>query len=494
MNTKITSRALFLNAPSFRMLAFIIAILSLNAEVCSAQGVRMRSDSLARVVRDRFNLGSADSIYAMTAQVYRARMSREKFAAGLSKFRAKMGRWVKFDFKEANDRGVDYWAEFEEGRQIFSIQVGENDSLVRINFSEVSRAALEKAGRVPGNNPMQDSLDHLIEQVIRPYIQQQNTCGLAIAVITKGGVRRFSYGSTSMESKLLPDPEMTLFEIGSVTKAFTALLLSMTVVSGKVNIDDPVSQFLPDSIPLLGYEQHPVTLKHLANHTSGLPRLPANIFTGAVDPRDPYRHYRRDSLYQYLMHFKETQAPGKDFSYSNLGAGILGTVLENVWQKTFEELLIEKICRPLKMDHTTITLSKSDQKNFAVGYNENGLPTPLWDLGALKGSGAIRSSLNDMIRFTQAQLSASGSMASAARLMQKTTFESETHQMGLGWRINADKNMAYFHHAGGTGGFRSFVGFDVQRQLGIVILSNAAQEVAPAGETILRKCQRLMAN
>ncbi|WP_317618111.1 serine hydrolase domain-containing protein [Pedobacter sp. AK017] len=278
-----------------------------------------------------------------------------------------------------------------------------------------------------------------------------------------------------------------MFEIGSVTKTFTSLLLAKEVVAGRMKLDDPINFYLPDDIPGLTYQGHPITLKQLANHTSGFPRLPANIFKGKVDPQDPYKHYLADSLYAFLKHYKPSVMPGTVFSYSNYGAGVLGTLLERKQQHSFEQLIVTEICKPLGMDHTTVSLNGPAQKNFAQGYNEKGQPTAPWDLASLKGSGAIRSTLNDMIIYTRVQLGINSPLKKAVLLSHQPTFKGKEQSMGLGWRISTTGKSTYLHHSGGTGGFRSFVGFNPAKQFGVVILSNAAEEVSAIGEAFLKK-------
>lgn len=355
-----------------------------------------------------------------------------------------------------------------------------------MNFAVIPITVSKKDYTVRSNNALSDSLDQWIEQLVRPYIQKGNTAGLVLAVIDHGLIRRYSYGTTDKNKNLLPDPDKTIFEIGSVTKTFTSLLLAQQVSKGRMQLNDPVSKYLPDSIPLLTFNGAPIQIVHLANHTSGFPRLPSNIFNGHVDPKDPYRHYVIDSLYSFLAHYPPGIQPGTTFSYSNLGAGMLGTILEKQYQMDFGHMVIKQICKPLGMLHTFVEIPKPLITYFAQGYNENGIATSPWDLSSLKGSGAIRSTLNDMIRYVQAQMNGKSLLEKSVKLTHVPTFSGPGQVMGLGWRINTTGQQRYYHHSGGTGGFRSFVGFNKERQFAVVILSNAAEEVTAIGEGILK--------
>jgi len=340
--------------------------------------------------------------------------------------------------------------------------------------------------KVPGNNPLKDSLDLMVEGAVRSYLQKGNTCGLVLAVINKNKVRKYSYGSVNKKVNQLPDAENTIFEIGSVTKTFNSLLLAEEVVAKRMKLNDPINRYLPDSIPPLNFGGKTITLQDLANHTSGFPRLPDNIFNASVDPKDPYKHYIPDSLYSFLMRYHPSVIPGTTFAYSNYGAGVLGTILERTLKSSFEQLVLSRICVPLDMHHTSVTPGDAVQNNFAQGYNETGEATVPWDLASLKGSGAIRSTLNDMVKYVRAQIEMKGPLGKAMALSHQPTFVGKEQNMGLGWRISRNGQHTYLHHSGGTGGFRSFVGFDPGRQVAIIILSNAAEDVTTIGEQFLK--------
>lgn len=443
-------------------------------------------NNMVEQVRTSFNQNHPEKIYALTSAIFQKKMTGEQFAVGMNKFHAKVGDWKSSVFKEENEKGLDYLTVFENSRQVFSIKLDGQGKIDRLNFAAVPVTIAEKADQAPSDNPLKDSLDLIVEHLVRPYIQKGNTCGLVLAVIHKGKMRKYSYGSVGKKVAQLPDSENTIFEIGSVTKTFNSLMLAQEVVAGRMKLNDPINLYLPDSIPALSFQGKPITLQDLANHTSGFPRLPVNIFNARVDPKDPYKHYLPDSLYSFLRHYHPSVVPGTVFSYSNFGAGVLGTILERKSGSSFESLIVNRICKPLGMDHTSVTLNDAAQKNFAQGYNETGEITAPWDLASLKGSGAIRSTLNDMIKYARVQMEIKGPLRKAIALSHQPTYIGKDQSMGLGWRINRSGQHTYLHHSGGTGGFRSFVGFDTDRQIAIIILSNAAEDVTTIGERFLK--------
>lgn len=451
-----------------------------------AQDSQPKYDSMINTIRNAFNAGDPAKIYAFTSAVFRTKMTAEQFASGMNRFRVKSGDWNTHTYKERNDKGYDYLAQFELGNQIFSLKLNDQGKIDRMNFAAVPAIVTNKNYQVPGNNPLSDSLDLRVEQLVRPYIQKANTAGIILAFIDHGRVSRYSYGTVNKDIRELPDADKTIFEIGSITKTFTSLLLAQEVLIGRFRLNDPINRYLPDSVPSLNFQGSPIRLVHLANHTSGLPRLPENIFSGNVDPQNPYQHYVRDSLYSFLQHFKPSAKPGVTFSYSNCGAGLLGVILENQLQVDFGKMVMKRICKPLQMARTFVSIPLDAKPDFAQGYNQDGLATSPWDLAALQGSGAIRSTLNDMIRYTQAQMGRRNSLKKAIELSHTVTFNGPGQVMGLGWRINKVAQQTYFHHSGGTGGFRSYMAFDIDRQIGVVILSNATEDVTPIGEQLIR--------
>lgn len=471
---------------TIRPLIFTLFTLCLTAVDLAGQQDLTTYKRTSELMRQAINQGQPESVYQMTSESFRKRITLQQFATGMNRFKAKNGVWKTISFRTALRRGIDFNASFGLTEQVLSLTLDSSGKIERMNFQEIPFFANAKDFRVKDDNPLSTNTDRLVDSLVRPYIQLGHTAGLVLAIIKDGKVSTYCYGTTDKRSIILPDPERTLFEIGSVTKTFTSLLLAKQLAIGQMRLDDPINQYLPDSIPPLTYQGEAVRLVHLANHTSGFPRLPENIFNGNIDSKNPYLHYTIDSLFSYLKHYQVKRRPGTNFSYSNYGAGLLGILLEMKTGMSFDDLIKKDITWPLKMNSTFIEVPAERKKDVATGHNERGLATSPWDLASLKGSGAISSTLMDMVRYTQAQLTGKPELANAIAHSHRVTFLSEKQDMALGWRIQKVGKRQYLHHAGGTGGFRSFVGFDMEKHLGVVILSNTAEEVAPIGERLLR--------
>lgn len=286
---------------------------------------------------------------------------------------------------------------------------------------------------------------------------------ISIALIDGGSTEYIGLEKREGAWELL-DLKDSLFEIGSITKVFTSTLLAKKVVDKRIKLKHKVNKVFPfkfkDNIKL--------SYLSLANHSSGLDRLPSNILPLlATNPENPYKDYTNELLDTYLkrqLRIKESKMP--EYAYSNLGAGILAYAIEKREKRTFEELLEEYIFEPYKMSST----SYEGQTSFD-GLDANGEKTGNWEFNAMKGAGGLISSVKDLSRFVRAQFDAE---EEALALTRKATFEvSSEMSVGLGWHIfKANTEDKFYWHNGGTGGFTSSLAFRTTNSTGVVILSN----------------------
>ena len=269
--------------------------------------------------------------------------------------------------------------------------------------------------------------------------------------------------------------ERVIFEIGSISKVFTGILLADAVQAGKLELDDPLAKRLP--VKFADPAVSAVTLKQLATHTSCLPRLPGNM-TSAADA-DPYAPYDNRALFEYLAGAKLEGKPPCAASYSNLGFGILGVVLETAWGKPWAELVREKIAVPLGMTDTVQELSADQKSRFAEPWSGNERAQP-WTFKALAGAGSLRSTLADMSRFADALLAgAKGPLGHVWPLLAggHADMPAVGGKIGLGLIQAKDSGEDAYMHDGGTGGFRSTVQVRPGSGRAVVVLaSNAAAE------------------
>ena len=315
------------------------------------------------------------------------------------------------------------------------------------------------------------SNDEIREILAKRIDQQKQAVGIVVGVIEPTGRRVVAYGNLAAGDSRTLDGD-TIFEIGSVTKVFTSLLLADMVNRKEVTLDDPAAKYLPENVKMPERNGKSITLHDLSTHTSGLPRLPGNM--KPKDLRNPYADSSVDDLYQFLSGYSLPRDPGSELEYSNLGAGLLGHLLACRAGMDYESLIRIRITEPLSMPDTGITLSSSMKQRMATGHNAMLEPTANWDFPTLAGAGALRSSANDMLTFLEAFL---GYKESPLAPAMKATLEVRRPlgkaNVGLGWFIFPTDGPEIAMHDGGTGGFCSLVGYDPKERIGVVVLSNA---------------------
>ena len=300
----------------------------------------------------------------------------------------------------------------------------------------------------------------------------RQSVGIVVGVIEPKGRRVIAYGSLAKDDTR-PLNGDTVFEIGSVTKVFTSLVLADMAQRGEVALADPIAKYLPKEVKVPERGGRTITLQDLSMHFSGLPRMPTNF--SPQDPANPYADYSADKLYQFLSTYELTRNPGSQFEYSNLGGGLLGHVLSRRAGMDYEALVRSRIAKPLGMNSTGIALSPELRARLAVGHNDKLESVPNWDLPTLAGAGALRSTANDLLTFLGANLGYTESpLAPAMAAMLKVRRPTGTAglEIALDWHIFARDGREIVWHNGGTGGYRSFIGYDPKARVGIVVLSN----------------------
>ncbi len=297
--------------------------------------------------------------------------------------------------------------------------------------------------------------------------------GIVVGVIEPQGRRIVTYGAVD-QGDARPLTGDTIFEIGSATKVFTSLLLADMVQHGEVALSDPVAKYLPAEVKVPERHGRVITLLDLSTHTSGLPRLPSNL--QPKDPANPYADYTAELLYQFLSTYQLPRDIGSEFEYSNLGAGLLGFALARRAGMGYEQLVHTRIAAPLGMMSTGITLTPEIKARLAVGHNAELKAVPNWDFQALAACGALRSDANDLLTFLAANLGYIKSPLAPAmasmRAVRRPTGTASLGEIGLGWLIVKPSSYEVVWHNGGTGGYRSFLGFVPSTRVGVVVLSN----------------------
>ncbi|KJY36028.1 serine hydrolase domain-containing protein [Streptomyces sp. NRRL S-495] len=251
------------------------------------------------------------------------------------------------------------------------------------------------------NAPPYGPPDPELDRLLRPLFRTAAPAGGAAVVVIRGDDRTVACRGHAVRSTERPVRADTRFELGSVTKTFTGLLLAEMAARGEVGYDDPIDRYLPaDAAP--GYPQErPITLLHLATHTSGLPRLPDGVLPGQV-PRwftRPYATFGPAHLLRALPRTAVRGTPGTQVRYSNLGCGLLGLLLANAAGQRYDDLLAARVCGPLGLMDTSCGPGREEDAGYRRGRR-----VPSFRLPALPAAAALRSTADDMLRYLQAHL------------------------------------------------------------------------------------------
>ena len=319
-----------------------------------------------------------------------------------------------------------------------------------------------------------------VVEAVRARVDAGTNVGIVLGVVTPEGTRFHAYGTTTMDGDA-PVGETTLFEIGSVAKPITALLLADSVERGDLSLDDPIDGDLPASVDPPSQAGFSIRYRHLATHTSGLPPIPANL-----DPADwdnPYADYTLGRLYEAISGF-ELNGLGA-YAYSNLGFGLLGLLLELRYGASYESLVIDRICDVLGMPDTRATLSGAQRARTATGYRD-GAVFPIWDNPTLAGAGCLLSTVKDLTLFVAANLGLIDSPLDAAMRRTHRIHVYGAIPVGLGWHmLDTPSGGRLIEHHGATGGTWSYVGFLPEEGIGVVVLTNTYVDSDDLGRHLL---------
>ncbi|MCB0689721.1 MAG: beta-lactamase family protein [Saprospiraceae bacterium] len=331
--------------------------------------------------------------------------------------------------------------------------------------------------------PVGHSVHFSVDTIVQPFVSNRHSYALSIGILRNGQSRFYNYGRISKTDATSPT-QHSLYEIGSITKTFTTTVLAEMVKKSEVSLDDPITKFLPDSV-CKWPQDRPITFLDLATHHSGLPRIPENLKKSyKINPANPYSNYFEEDLLEFLAYHKPIALEERTVSYSNLGMGLLGYLLMNIEDLgTYESLVDKYIFRPLDMNESVVNESS---ENLVPGHDNKGHAVSHWEMSALAGAGGIRSSTQDMIKYVEACLT---NKFPSDILFQPRYRFGDQGEIGLAWflRKNESNGSTIIWHNGGTGGFRSFLAFDPDQNLGVVVLTNSTHSVDDIGFQLIER-------
>jgi len=329
----------------------------------------------------------------------------------------------------------------------------------------------------------QTTLSEEIRDNVQLRIDNGINTGIVIGITDTDGALYHSFGIKSLKTNEAVD-EYSVFEIGSISKTFTGILLADMVMKGELKLEDPLQDYLPDGITAPTRNGESIKLVQLSNHTSSLPRMPNNF--NPANPANPFSDYSEKQLYDFLNTYELPRDIGSEYEYSNYAVGLLGHIMATRSNSTYEDLMVAVIAKPLNLKNTRTTLTPEMEKNLAMGHSA-GIEVENWDLTTLAGAGAIRSTAVDMLNYLTVNMGKEkNSLYPAMQLSHKNSGKDNSQPIvGLGWHTMVFDDMEIIWHNGGTGGYRTFVGFIMGGDKGVVVLSNSNASVDDIGIHLL---------
>ncbi|MEQ9617029.1 MAG: serine hydrolase [Phycisphaerales bacterium] len=353
-------------------------------------------------------------------------------------------------------------------------------------IENVSRVAcLVVALLVSGAANAADRFTEICEKHAKILVDAGMTPGLVVGILVDGEREYHGFGVYTEGDGRVPD-ERTIFEIGSITKTFTATLLAEAQVRGELAIDDPLGEHLPEGIEPPMRDGAQPTIGQLSDHTSGFAALPTNFGMTSMD--DPYAEYNEEKLWAFVDGHRLGRAPGEWYVYSNLAAGLLGTIVSRAADSTFGELVAARITGPLGMRDTIERLDDEQSARFAPPHHAGGAPATTWHFDALAGAGSLRSTAADMLTWAEAQIDPGATPLAGSIPLTHTPrapLPDSPAKIALGWHVAGDGSTLF--HSGGTNGYRTALFVNPEHGVAVIVLANATEErVSAVSEKIIQ--------
>ena len=467
----------------------IIAVLIM---LCTQIVLSQTTDSYSSVIekiKSTYNSKDYNGFYNLFSPSFKGQQTENNIKSFLKdNVYAFFGMMKSISFEKEVDEFRHYKVECENGNLEMLLACNDRNEIEGFTFLPYEEKNVVEKKQFLSDNRKQSNLDLKIDSIVFEFMSDPVNVGLSIGIIQNDKTHYYHYGEVKRESKQLPI-NATVYEIGSVSKTFTGMLLVQAIADKKINLEDDIRIYLPSQCSKLDYKGTPILVKHLVTHTSQIPRIPENLHKQQkFDPLNPYKNYDKKMVYDYLSTLNLDTLPGIQLNYSNTGMALLGIILGNVYKQSYEELLSKYITTPIGMKTTFVNLPANYNSNFATGYNDKGKETPRWDLGDQAGAGGIKSTIEDMALYLNENIKESSTVIKNAHKIQ---FEQKTDRMAYSWFVQTTKSgNTLLWHNGGTYGFTSFCGFVKEKKCGVVVLNNSGIGIDNLAINILKYLQK----
>ncbi|WP_185289366.1 serine hydrolase [Chryseobacterium lactis] len=453
-----------------RLLCFLIFIFALNHFFAQTENYTRTINNFQK----QFNTADYNKIFESFSLEMKQALPINENKEFLADLKSQMGAIKSVEFKEYQQSTYAvYKTQFEKGVLAVNISLDAQNKIngLLINPYKDPSKVVNALASYP------KEIAELIYSTTRQFPEETQ---LSIAVTQNGKTQYYGVLKHNDSVKSVQNQNKA-FEIGSITKVFTSTVLASLVESKKIKLTDLINSYYSFS-----FKDHKnINFEELANHTSGLPRLPENL--DVSNEINPYKNYHTKELEDYLKNLmKLASTTSKSFSYSNLGAGLLGYTLGLSQKTTFQKLLQKTVFDQYGMTHS-FTSTENLGNTLVKGHNATGETVSNWDWDVLFGGGGIVSTTEDLVKFANAQFDPANKELALTR---KPTFTvDKTTKIGLGWHIISTKNnKEIFYHNGGTGGYSSSMTMDMENKTAVIILSN----VSGINDSVDRLCFKLL--
>jgi CubicO group peptidase (beta-lactamase class C family) len=324
-------------------------------------------------------------------------------------------------------------------------------------------------------NPQDTKVDSIIKKYALELMEDSSMIALSLGIYNKGDEFFFNFG-TIEKGKNIPPTKNTIYEIGSITKTFTGILLANALLDKKVDLNEDIRIYLNENYDNLKYHDTPIKVINLANHSSGLPEdIIPKEFKSLKNPTmfDIINLFEGDRGSFFLKDLHDVNidyTPGNNIQYSNTGMILLGIILENIYNTNYSVLINKYFTIPLNMKNTETVSYKSETDNYTKGYDKTGKIMPHITFQIAGAAGGLKSTTYDMLKYIRANINTDNE---AIRISHKSTIKKNGQEMGLGWKIRFDvsgKKMLW--HDGGEPGFSSYIALIPEKEIGIICLTN----------------------
>lgn len=415
---------------------------------------------------EHYNNDDYNQIFLMFSEEMKKALPIEttiQFLKGINSEAGKINNWEFVKYERSTY--ASYKATFEKSLLLINISIDDSSNINGLYVTPYieDNEAADIKNNLSTSNLISENEQAVIFENVKIFPESTQ---LSIALIKNGKINYYGIIRNKDEISNI-DNYSCIFEIGSISKVFTSTLLANSVLNGNLKLSDNINDYLEIEIK----NNTKISFLELANHSSGLPKLPTNLNLLLVNPLNPYKDYGEKELEEYLNKSVELSDKGS-YKYSNTGTGLLGFTLSKIENKNYEELLQKYIFSKYNMANTSSNLNNINER-LVKGLNNDGDQVPNWEFKALAGAGSILSTAEDLSKFALAQFDNNNKELNLTR--KKTLTVNTKMDIGLGWHLLKSKSQnIWYWHNGGTGGYTSSMVIDPVAQNGVIILSNVS--------------------